>query len=403
MARRKQVSGPSTLSVHAGEENPSPYGAVTVPIYQSSTFAFPSVKDLKAYAEGKSDRYLYTRYGNPTLDAAERKMAVLESGGGALTFGSGMAAITTSVTTLAGAGDEVVAHRDLYGGTLHLFQDVLPEMGVAVRWFSEIRELPGLIGPRTRVVYFETPTNPALRVVDIERLVRTVRAAAVRKGSSKRSRAAPPATMIDSTFASPINQKPLELGVDVVVHSATKYLAGHSDLVAGVAVARKALIGRIRERRKYLGGILDPLGGFLLLRGLKTLALRVGEQNRSGLAIARFLSRHRRVRRVCYPFLPGTPGYAIARRQMSGGGGMVSLDLGSYAQAARFIDRLELFTCAPSLGGPESLATSPILTSHVGFPAAELRRAGVTPGLVRLSLGLEDREDLIEDLGAALR
>ena len=382
----------STLTIHAGEEEGSPFGAVTTPVYQTSTFAFKNTAEVIEYQKGDSSKYLYTRYGNPTLKTVEDKMAALEGGEAALVVSSGMAAVSTIALTLVFSGENIISTEPVYGGTYHLFKQVFPKLGIGVHFVDpeKIDEANSLLNQNTKLLFCETPTNPNLKIVDIRR------AAEIAK-----ERKIP--VVVDNTFATPCNQNPLTLGADLVVHSATKYLGGHSDLVAGVIVGPKNTIDKARETMKVLGGCIDPLGAFLLLRGLKTLAIRVQRHNQNALKVAEFLSGHDKVNRVFYPGLSNHNQYDLAKSQMSGFGGMVCFEIkGGLNSATKVIDSLKLFVNATSLGGVESLASLPVLTSHFGFDQEELERADVTPGMVRLSCGIEDEQDLVEDLRQAL-
>lgn len=389
---RTKTAGLGTQVVHAGEARHGVSGPVAPPIVQTSTFTFESVAEMKRWAEGRSQADIYTRYGNPTLRVAEAKLAALEAGEAALVASSGMAAIATTLLTLVGAGDEIIATRQLYGGTYRLMRDILPRLGIKVHHVeTDLRGVEALVSPRTRVLYTETPTNPTLRLVDLRKASRLAR----RYGLT---------SVVDNTFASPVLQRPLELGFDLVVHSATKYLGGHSDLIAGAVVGPRRLVEKIRHTLIYLGSSLDPGAGYLLLRGMKTLPTRVERQAATALAVARFLEKHPRVARVHYPGLPSHPDHPLTRRQMRGFGGMVAFDLkGGLPAARRFCQRIRVFLLAASLGGVESLAVLPIYTSHYQMSPRELAAAGVTPGSVRLSIGLEDPDDLIADLRQALR
>jgi cystathionine beta-lyase/cystathionine gamma-synthase len=335
---------------------------------------------------------LYSRYGNPTVQAVEAKLAALEGAEEALVFSSGMAATSAAVLGLVESGDEIVCSAAIYGGTLHLLTDLLPRLGLQARFVTleELARPKGILGPRTRLVWFESPINPTLRCVDI----RAVAAACRERGV---------VSVLDNTFASPVNQTPVALGVDLVMHSATKYLNGHSDVTAGVLAGSRALVGRLASVRRLLGGVLDPQAAYALGRGLKTLGVRVARHNESALALARWLEQSGRVRQVYHPGLPSHPDHAIARAQMRGFGGMVCIDLdGGFERASRFFDRLRVFKRAASLGGVESLCSLPVLTSHWNYSDEQLRRAGVTPGMARLSVGLEDVDDLTADLDQAL-
>jgi cystathionine beta-lyase/cystathionine gamma-synthase len=382
----------STLAVCAGEEDRSSFGAVTTPIYQTSTFAFKNTAELIKYQEGDESKYLYTRYGNPTLRAVEEKMAALEGGQAALAVSSGMAAVSTTALTLVSSGEEIISTEPVYGGTYHLFKHAFPRLNIRVRFVNpeEIEKAKDLLNPKTKLFFCETPTNPNLKVADIKKFADIA-------GQRKIP------VVVDNTFATPYNQRPLALGADFVVHSATKYLGGHSDVVAGVVVGRKRIIDQARETMKAIGSCIDPLGAFLLLRGLKTLAVRVEKQNKNAGTIASFLSRHKKVTRVFYPGLSNHSQHGLAKRQMHGFGGMVCFEVkGGLKSATKVMDSFKLFINATSLGGVESLASIPVLTSHYGFSQRDMEKAGVTPGMVRLSCGIEDGEDLVEDLRQAL-
>jgi cystathionine beta-lyase/cystathionine gamma-synthase len=383
---------PVTEAVHQGEGLSLHARPLTTPIYETTTFVFDSAEQVKQYQEGRSSQFLYSRYANPTVQAAEAKIAALERGDLALIFGSGMAATATTVIALAKQGDEVLCSAAIYGGTLHLLHDVLERFGVSTRFLSleEMRHPAAVISDRTRLMWFESPINPTLRCVDI----RTVAAACRARGVI---------SVIDNTFASPINQQPLTMGVDLVMHSATKYLGGHADVTAGAIVGQHALVSRVEGMRRILGTVLDPYAAYALNRSLKTLHLRVTQHNANALAVAQFLTDDKRVKRVFYPGLPGHPDHDVAKAQMSGFGGMVCVDLGDqYEPAARMFDRFKLIQRAASLGGVESIASLPVLTSQWGYSADQLLDAGITRGMVRLSIGLEDVRDLIADLDQAL-
>jgi cystathionine beta-lyase/cystathionine gamma-synthase len=381
----------STLVLHGEKTEHFPEEAVAEPIFQTSTFVFKDSAEVKKYQEGKVDKYLYTRYGNPTLRLAENKMAQLEGAEAGLVVSSGMASVTTTVLTLCKAGDEIVSTEPVYGGTFHLFKELFSGLGIKVNFVDPLRldEAEKLIGRNSKIFFAETPTNPNLRIVDIRKLLKIAKKHKL-------------ASVIDNTFATPYNQSPIQMGADIVVHSATKYLGGHSDLVAGVIVGTKKFIKDAVETMKMLGGCLDPLGAFLLLRGLKTLAVRVERHNQNGIQVAQFLSRHPRVKKVYYPGHSSHPQHKLAKSQMKGFGGMVCFDVGDLKSATKVIDNLKLFLNATSLGGVESLASIPVLTSHYGFETKDLRRVGVTSGMIRLSCGIEDSKDLIEDLNQAL-
>jgi cystathionine beta-lyase/cystathionine gamma-synthase len=386
------MRGPATELIHAGETDRGVAVPLTTPIYETTTFVFDSADEVLAYNEGRSSKYLYSRYTNPTVISAERKLAALDRAELALLFSSGQGATTTLLMTHLKAGDEVVCSAAIYGGTLHLLQDVLARFGVTPRFVSldELAAPDRLFSDRTRIVWFESPINPTLRCVDVARIAGACRARGV-------------LSVIDNTFASPINQQPLALGVDLAMQSVTKYLNGHSDVTGGVVAGSAALVAPIEKVRRMVGTVMDPHPAYALGRGLKTLPLRVARHNANAQAVADVLSQHRRVSRVYYPGLPSHPDHAIAKAQMSGFGGMVCFDLdGDYARAASVYDRLKIIKRAASLGGVESLISMPVLTSQWGHTDEQLRDAGVTRGMLRLSVGLEDAADLIADLDQAL-
>jgi cystathionine beta-lyase/cystathionine gamma-synthase len=386
------MKGPATELIHAGETDRGVAVPLTTPIYETTTFVFDSADEVLAYNEGRSSKYLYSRYTNPTVISAERKLAALDRAELALLFSSGQGATTTLLMTHLKGGDEVVCSAAIYGGTLHLLQDVLARFGVTPRFVSldELAAPDRLFSDRTRIVWFESPINPTLRCVDVARIAGACRDRGV-------------LSVIDNTFASPINQQPLALGVDLAMQSVTKYLNGHSDVTGGVVAGSAALVAPIEKVRRMVGTVMDPHPAYALGRGLKTLPLRVARHNANAQAVADFLSQHRRVSRVYYPGLPSHPDHAIAEAQMSGFGGMVCFDLdGDYARAAAVYDRLNIIKRAASLGGVESLISMPVLTSQWGHTDEQLRDAGVTRGMLRLSVGLEDAADLIADLDQAL-
>lgn len=390
--QNEEKYGLSTLSVHGGEELDAK-GAIHIPLYNHSTFGFASTSDLLDVVEGRVEGNLYTRYGlNPTIRAVERKLAILEDGESALVFSSGMAAEAATFLANCKSEDHIVCIGDVYGGTYELLQSNLPNVGIQTSFLlgNEVGRLADVIHDRTRVVFFETPTNPNMEIIDI---------AAVAKVAKERG----VLTVVDNTFASPVNQSPLKLGADLVIHSTTKYLGGHSDLTGGVAIGAKALIDPIWVWRKNLGQMMAPEVAFLLARSIRSLVVRVRHQNTTALAIARFLREHPRVKKVNYPGLPDFAGYDVAAAQMSGFSGMISFIYdGDGAATAGVVDRLKVFTIAASLGGVESLVTQPITTTHHGMTADERRHRGIVDGMVRLSCGLEDSEDLIADLKQAL-
>jgi methionine-gamma-lyase len=386
-----KVSGDATLAIHVGQDKFHKGASVGVEIARTANFTFASTEEMKRWAEGRSPAYIYTRYGNPTLTIAEKKIAALEGAEDAVVTASGMAAISNALLSVLKAGDEVIATRQLYGGTYRMMRDVFPRMGIMVRHVEvDLAGIERLVNPRTKALYIETPTNPTLRLVDLHKAVAFAKEWDL-------------ISLIDNTFASPVLQKPIEMGFDLVLHSATKYLAGHSDVIAGAAAGREALIKEIRHMIIYLGGAMDPEAAFLLIRGMKTLEVRVWRQCATALTLAKYLEKHPKVARVHYPGLASHPDHRLAKRQMRGFGAMLAFDLkGGLTAARRFCDRARIFLMAASLGGAESLAVLPIYTSHYNMSLAELRAASVEPGTVRVSVGLEDAEDLIEDLRQAL-
>ena len=381
-----------TELLHAGERDRPAVNPLVTPIYATSTFVFNNAAELEAYQQGRHDLYIYSRYANPTVEAAEAKLAVLEGAEAALVTSSGQAATTLALFGLLSAGDELVCSAAIYGGTLQIVANHLQRFGVAVRMVSldDLAEPEGVLGPTTRALWFESPINPTLRCIDIRRVAEACAAAGV-------------ISIIDNTFASPANQQPLSLGVDLVMHSATKYLNGHSDVTAGALAGSRALLDRLQPARKLFGGVLEPVAAFALARGMKTLGIRMARHNASAMTVASWLVGDRRVSRVFYPGLASHPDHAIARRQMCGFGGMVTFEVsGGYEQACRLYDRLSVIQRAASLGGVESLCSLPVLTSQYGLDDDQLAAAGVTKGMVRLSIGLEHPDDLIADLDQAL-
>jgi cystathionine beta-lyase/cystathionine gamma-synthase len=386
------MSSQSTTVLHPHAVDATNVRPLTLPIYETSTFVFESADEVRAYQEGRTSKFLYSRYANPTVLAVEQTLAALEGAESALLFSSGMAATTTALMALTQAGDEVLCSAAIYGGTLHVLADLLGRFGLRTRFLGldEMQHPEAAFSDRTRLLWFESPINPTLRCLDIRAIAAACRVRGV-------------TSVIDNTFASPINQQPIGLGVDVVMHSATKYLNGHSDVTAGVIAGPSALVDRVEKTRRLIGTVLDPLPAYALGRGLKTLPLRVARQNASALAVATFLAGDPRVSSVRYPGLPQHPDHEIARGQMSGFGGMVTFDLGgSYERAARAFDRFRVVRRAASLGGVESICSLPVLTSQYGYTDDQLRGAGITRGMLRLSVGLEDADDLIADLDQAL-
>jgi methionine-gamma-lyase len=383
--------GDATLAIHAGEDKFRIGTSVGTSIARTANFTFASTEEMKRWAEGKSPAYIYTRYGNPTLTIAEQKIAALEGAESAVVAASGTAAISAALLSVLQTGDEVIATRQLYGGSYRLLRDIFPRFGIGVRHVeADLAGIEKLASARTKALYIETPTNPTLRLVDLKKAADFAQEWGL-------------ISIVDNTFASPVLQKPLSMGFNIVVHSASKYLAGHSDVIAGAAAGSKVLIDKVRANIIQIGGSMDPEAAFLLIRGMKTLEIRIERQCRTAMAVAKFLEKHPKVARVHYPGLPSHPDHKLARRQMSGFGAMLAFDhKGGLAGARRFGDRIRVFLLAASLGGVESLAILPIYSSHYNMSLAELRAASVEPGTVRVSVGLEDPDDLIEDLRQAL-
>jgi len=399
LGEKKRDDVAPVIDAHMIETGDSPPGArgdadhrgrpVVPSIVQAVTFQASSVAELQALVGGTT---FYGRHGNPTVALTEDAIAALEEAPCALAFGSGMAAITTTLIALLRAGDHLVAQEQLYGATFDFVRHWLPRLGVEVTLVDA--RVPDSFGravrPNTRVIYVESPTNPLLGLVDLRRIAELARTRQL-------------VSVVDSTFASPINQRPHRLGIDVVAHAATKYLSGHSDLLAGAVTTSAQIAERLHPARTCLGGVLDPHAAWLLLRGLKTLALRVERQNASALRIADFLSRDERIGRVYYPYHHSHPQHRLARRQMLGGGGVVSFELAADPERTRLmVEGLRRFRLAVSLGGVESLVTIPACGTHAVMSPDERAAAGVSDQLVRLAVGIEPVEDLIDDLSQAL-
>jgi cystathionine beta-lyase/cystathionine gamma-synthase len=390
--KAERPTGAATQLIHGGEIDRAAVAPLTTPIYETTTFVFDNAAEVAAYNEGRSRKHLYSRYTNPTVVSAEQKLAALDGAETALLFSSGQGATSTILLAHLRGGDDIICSAAIYGGTLHLLEDILARFGVRPRFVSleQLSRPEALLTQQTRMLWFESPINPTLRCVDVRRIADACRAAGV-------------LSVIDNTFASPINQQPLALGVDLAMQSATKYLNGHSDVTGGVVTGPRALVAPIEKARRQVGTVMDPYPAYALGRGLKTLPLRVAQHNANALAVATWLSDDRRVSRVYYPGLTSHPDHEIARRQMSGYGGMVCFDLdGRYERAAAVYDRLRIIKRAASLGGIESLISMPVLTSQWGHSDEQLEAAGVTRGMLRLSVGLEDAADLIADLDQAL-
>ncbi len=378
----------STRSVHAGEPRRKYADSITTPIIQTSTFTFRDSRHIEDYTKKGKEHFEYGRYGNPTAKIAEKRLADLEGAEDCVVFTSGMSAITTTILTLVQSGDHIVITDDSYKKTLEFCKSYLKQFGVecTIVPFGKYESLERAIKKNTRFIFSESPTNPYLNIFDLVR---------IKKIADKHK----VLTLIDSTFATPLNQRPIEFGMDIVLQSCTKYLAGHNDILAGAVLGRFELIDRIRNLHKSMGGLIDPHCCYLLLRGLKTFPLRVKKQNETALQVAEYLESHPRVKRVYYPFLKSHPHYRVAREQMTGGGGVVTFDIkGTLRDAKRFLDSLELCYIGPSLGGTETLITHPALVSYYDYTRKDRYKLGITDTLFRLAVGIEDVEDIIADL-----
>ena len=385
----------STQAVHAGEAKRKPFGAITTPIVQASTYTFRDTAEIMDFMHAKAEgrqplRDEYGRYSNPTQSAAEAKLAALEGGDEALLFASGMGAITTALLALLSAGDHMIMTSGSYHRTLDFARSLLPRWGIETTFapIDQPEALAEAVRPNTRLIFAETPTNPYLRIVDLTRLVEIAREHSL-------------VTLLDSTFATPVNLRPLEYGIDLVIQSATKYLGGHNDLLAGAVIGSERALEDIKAARGVLGGISNPQEAYLLLRGLKTLELRVLRHNENGLRVARFLESHPQIARVYYPGLPSHPDYEVARRQLSGFGGVVSFEIdGDFEKTGRFIDQLHLPYIGPTLGGVESVVQQP--AALYSLDPQERKADGIQDNLIRYAIGIENVEDIIDDLEQAL-
>jgi cystathionine gamma-synthase len=381
-----------TAAVWAGEDGPWEQGATQVPVVHSVSFGYGDVDEWHEVALGRRPGHIYGRNTNPTVQAFEEKVRILEGAEAATSFATGMAAISNTLLSLLNPGDRVVSIKDSYGGTSLLFLEFLPRFGIEVALCetTDHEALEAEIAKGCRLLYVETPTNPTLKVLDLSRLI----AFSHRHGAL---------VVVDNTFATPINQNPLALGADLVIHSATKFLGGHADALGGVACGRRDLIQRLFHFREVTGATLHPEAAYLLLRGMKTLALRVRQQNRTALAVAQFLATHPAIDRVFYPGLEDDPGHAIAMRQMRGYGGVLAFSLkGGFDAVRAFLPRLRFAHLAANLGAVETVAGPPRTTSHVELSEAERRALGIPETLIRYSVGIEETEDLLTDLADAL-
>jgi cystathionine gamma-synthase len=389
---KKKKLGFSTKSVHAGEIRYNEYGSITTPIVQTSTFIFKDIEEIKRLARGEIGRFEYGRYGHPTQFAAERKLAEIEEAEDAVLFSSGMSAITTSLFALLKAGDHIIITDDAYKRTLDFCKTCLGRYNIesSVVKMCDYEAIEKAIKPNTKIFFSESPTNPYLNIMDLDRLMNIFSGKDI-------------LVISDSTFATPYNQKPLEYGVDLIVHSCTKYLGGHNDLLSGVVLGRKELTTVIREFLKITGGVIDPNSAYLLIRGLKTFELRMKRINENGQLIAEYLEKHSKVKRVYYPGLPSHPHHDVAKRQMKGFGGVVTFEVeDNIEHVLNFLSKLKIINIGPSLGGVESLITHPATISYYNCTREERLALGIKDGLIRLAVGVENGEDIIKDIEEAL-
>lgn len=390
---KKQTNpGPGTQSVWAADSEIAAYGATQMPVFHSVTFNYKDLDTWQDVALGKKKGYIYTRNSNPTVHVFEEKVRILEGAEAATSFSTGMAAISNTLFTILSPGERVVSIKDTYGGTSKIFLDHLPHFGIDVQLCetTDHEQIEKEIAKGCHALYLESPTNPTLKVMDITRL-------------SKAAKAAGATVIVDNTFASPINQNPLKLGADLVIHSATKFLGGHSDALGGIICGNKDLVKKIFHFKEVFGASLDPMSAYLLIRGIKTLELRVNRQNKNAMQLARFLQDHPKIEQVFYPGLETDPGHEIARQQMSGYGGVLSFSLkGDYSSVKLLLENLKYAHLAASLGSVGTLIGTPKTTSHVETSFAEMKKLGIPESLIRCSVGIENIEDLIDDFKSAL-
>lgn len=381
------------MAVHAGEDHAGHHGALSVPIYTASVFAFPDADEASAIHNEEIPGYYYGRLGNPTQEALERAMCELELGESALALASGMAAISAVVFSLVKTGDHIVAPASGYSTTTNFMHHIADRFGIETSFVDAtgVGNYGAAVRPNTKLFWIETPSNPVVQITDIAGVTQTAKENDIR-------------TVVDNTFATPYNQRPLELGADAVVHSGTKYLGGHSDLTAGLVVGSPELVERVKHGpNKFYGGNIAPQVAWLVLRGIKTLALRMDRHNSNAYAVANMLSEHSAVKEVYYPGLPTHRNHDVAARQMPGGfGGMIGVDLGTLKAGKEFVNKLKLCTLATSLGGVETIIQHSASMTHAAIPPEERRKAGISDGLLRLSVGVEDVDDIIADIAQAL-
>ncbi|MDP1676057.1 MAG: aminotransferase class I/II-fold pyridoxal phosphate-dependent enzyme [Bacteroidota bacterium] len=387
----------ATRAIHGKKLYPYK-GAVSTPIYQTSTYRFENSNDAVRYSQGDSSVYVYSRYHNPSVEDVEEKLAEMNDAEASALFSSGMAAISTAILSIVKAGDEIISTPALYGGTYRFFRDVLPQFNVNVKYVdaNSLSDISKLATQHTKLFYCESPTNPTVGIVDLYKAIAEVKKAEKKSGGKI-------ATMIDNTFASCLHQSPFDIGFDLIVESATKYIGGHSDVLAGAVIGKKDAIKQVRNVAKYLGGCADPFAAFLLSRSLKTFELRVQRQTENAMKLAKRFEKNPNIQRVFYPGLKSHPDHSIAKKQMSGFGAMVLIEVkGGVKGAAKVCDSLNVAVNAMSLGGVETLVSIPVYSSHVNMSSAELKQHGVTPGMIRISVGAEGINDLIGDFEQAL-
>jgi methionine-gamma-lyase len=388
----------ATRAIHGKKLYPY-QGSVATPIHQTSTYRFANSNDAVRYSQGDPTVYVYSRYHNPSVEDVEEKLAEMNEAEAAVLFASGMAAISTAILSIVKTGDEIISTPALYGGTYRFFRDVLPQFGVSVKYVDAdaLENIASLVTARTKLFFCESPTNPTVGIVDLYKAIAEVKKAEKRSGVRIM-------TMIDNTFASCLHQSPFEIGFDMIAESATKYIGGHSDVLAGAVIGRTKDVKQVRQIAKYLGGCADPFAAFLLSRSLKTFELRVRKQTENAMLLAKALEREPKVLRVLYPGLKSHPQHAIAKKQMSGFGAMLLAEVkGGVKGAAKVCDSLNVAVNAMSLGGVETLVSIPVYSSHVNMSDAELKQHGVTPGMIRISVGAEGIDDLIGDFRQALK
>lgn len=383
-----------TRTIHGGSSGKNPNNALNPPIFQTSTFVFDDIEHVEKVMSFQSDDYVYTRGNNPTLRLFENRMVELEFGAGAVAFASGMAAISSVLFSLLKPDDKVIVHRTLYGSSYNVVTNILPQYNVEYKMvdLGKLEELKASIDENTKVIYFETPSNPNLSIIDIKGVVEIAKERSIK-------------VVVDNTFASPYFQNPLLLGADVVVHSATKYICGHGDVVGGVAIAKDAdYINYLKfDYMCEFGGVMSPFNAWLLLRGLKTLGVRMRQHEENAMKVANFLQSHKKVKKVMYPGIESFGGHEIAKKQMNGFGAMISFEIdGGMEEAKKFVENLKLAQLAVSLGDCETLVEFPAAMTHRGYPHEKLIEFGLTESMIRISVGLEDYRDIIEDLEQAL-